>query len=225
MKMEIETKIPISKDKAEAIIYKVMLTGNPLFDHLCIKRKNDTYYSKYSSKEDRDKANEPLLRTRSELRVSIKCLQAEEFMQSFFNKDLDKFKGMLDTDVTLSGYPCKEKEFFTIKRKNLIDDVEHNEEEEFPCKSDSIKAFAEVAGYKEFLTKEKVCVSFSMEENLNVDIVNVNNKVFYFECECLDDNAAKALIKLTHAVESFGLDMMNKDSRSWPEIIKSLENK
>ena len=208
MGREIELKIPLSQteyDFIKNIIYsKEKIAGISFLSKPEFLIKQDQYYSRYNSYEERLQNNEAqCIRLRSEA---------------------------VYPDSSLSGAgDCKEeKSYFTIKRKTYKDGMEVNREDEtFVENAGVLRELFSEAGYNCWFTKEKqshslYCKTEDFAElSLHCELVKVNN-LLYVEVEITDENISteKAQNALNHFVSLLKLDPAKKDVRSWKQIIR-----
>lgn len=208
MGREIELKIPLSQaeyDYIKKVIYSEIKTAGLLFTSLPeFLVKQDEYYSRYNSYEERLKNNEAqCIRIRSEAVYSASSLS--------------------------DNGECTEKNvYFTIKRKTYKDGMELNQEDETYIENPEVlkELFLE-AKYKCWFTKEKEAYSIYCKAeafsdiSIHCELVNVNN-LLYLEAEITEEKLSADIAEkaLNQFVCLLKLDPNKKDVRSWKEIIR-----
>ena len=213
MGREIEIKIPLTEAQYNKI-YSV-ISGNEKLDGIEVDSselehivKNDTYFSRYNSREESKAAGEPqVIRIRSE-----KLLSAEADAMS---------------DECPNGQ-IKKQAFFCIKRKSIENGIELNREDETYVENpEVVRDLLLLSGYHQFFEKNKdsfgvYCRSRLLEGSaFHLELEKVN-ALKYLEVEVTDEaNSADAVrAALEKFVKLFGLDAAKRDSRSWMEILQ-----
>jgi adenylate cyclase class IV len=208
MGREIELKIPLSQNEydfiknviySETKIPDISFMSKPVF-----LVKEDEYYSRFNSYEERLENNEAqCIRIRSEA-VYSNCL------------------------LSGIGECTEEKSYFTIKRKSYKDNMEVNQEDEtFVENADVLRELFSEAKYKCWFKKEKRAHSVYGKADsypdilIHCELVKVNN-LLYIEVEVTDENILPERIQaaLDTFVSLLKLDPQKKDVRSWKQIIR-----
>ena len=195
MAREIEIKLPLTDEEYESL-YKEIHSGNN-FEQVEHLLKNDTYYSRYKTYEERVKNGEPrVIRIRSEFnsgkgeKKSYFCIKYKTVENGIeLNSENETFvqdEAVIDTLLKLSGYMIY-----------------------FDKKKDAFSVYCHSALNK------------AIEFHLELETVN---GLKYVEIEETKGElpADEVLNALEDFVTKLGLDASKRDSRSWMEIINHL---
>ena len=189
MAREIEIKLPLTDDEYKSIYNLIYSKSN--VEHLL---KNDVYYSRYNTHEERVKNGEPrVIRIRSEQNLSTNekksyfCIKYKTIENGIeINSENETFvqdETVIDTLLKLSGYITY-----------------------FDKKKDALSAYC------------RSPLNDSIEFHLELEVVNGLKYVEIEETES-DLPADKIRRTLEEFVTQLGLDASKRDSRSWMEII------
>lgn len=205
MGREIELKFPLTDSQYSNIL--AIIKGEKPLDGVEVQQglvhlsKSDSYFSRFDSDEERKKSGEPrVIRLRTE--------------------------AVLDNPSAV-----EHKSYFCIKYKTIKDGLEFNSENEtFVEDAEPLLTFFTVAGYKKYFEKNKesyavYCKSrVDVEVLFHVELVIVNGHK-YLEVEVTQATLEPERIRkaLEAFVSLFGMNLAEKDSRSWMEIIRSAE--
>lgn len=206
MAREIEIKIPLTDDEYKSIydaIYSKTTFDGVYFpnsnnfrgvEHLL---KNDVYYSRYTTHEERVKNGEPrVIRIRSEQNLSTNekksyfCIKYKTIENGIeINSENETFvqdETVIDTLLKISGYTTY-----------------------FDKKKDALSAYC------------RSSLNEAIEFHLELEVVN---GLKYVEIEVTESDLPADEIRLTleGLVTQLGLDASKRDSRSWMEIINHL---
>ena len=191
MAREIEIKIPLTDDEYKSIYDTIYSKSN--VEHLL---KNDVYYSRYNTHEERVKNGEPrVIRIRSEQNLSTNekksyfCIKYKTIENGIeINSENETFvqdENVIDTLLKVSGYSTY-----------------------FDKKKDALSAYC------------RSPLNDSIEFHLELEIVN---GLKYVEIEVTESELPAD--EVSHALEGLvihlGLDASKRDSRSWMEIINN----
>jgi len=203
MGREIELKIPLSRAEynfiKDVIYSKLKLEGLVILEKPECLLKEDEYYSRYNSYEERVKNNE------------AQCIRLRS--EKYFSED--------DKLINTQSY-------FTIKRKTYKDGMEINQENEsFISNPEVLREMFQEASYNCWFKKIKHSYSVHCHSILynnipiHAELVKVND-LLYFEIEVTDEKLEDNLIQLAliHLVKLFKLDPEKKDIRSWKQILR-----
>ena len=230
MGREIELKIPLTNEQYDSFFQTFYAPNHPVspFDSIQILDssaeqtiKEDEFFSKYDSMEERIAHNEPtVIRLRTEKTLKTPTTAAPS------------------------------KVFFTIKQKNRKDGFEINREDEtYVENAEVLRLFMETAGYHCWFKKVKTAFSchctlknkgvtltqplrLSHSESqsqstlplvFHVELVSVNSlKYIEIEVTSQDAQATSITSALAVFVKKMGLRPEDKDPRSWYEIINGV---
>lgn len=214
MGREIELKIPLSEEQYKNLFDFV--TGVKKIDGEDIEisgldriKKSDEYFSRYGSRAERNEKGEPqVIRIRSSSNGNIGEILPE----------LDKGK--------IKPLPVSQS-FFCIKRKVVENGIELNREDEtFVENADVIRDILLMSGYHKYFEKKKDVLSVFCRRGALSKIVfhvelEIVNGLKYLEVEVTDEGVAADEVRaeLEKFIEVLGLDVANKDSRNWIEIV------
>ncbi len=218
MGREIELKAALSKEQFLSI-WKILTTEGK---DLCLLLKNDEYYSKYSTREERIKNGEPqVIRIRSEKKAQI---DSSMLKKSYSYQELEAFFS------SFANSPDEKSEsYFTIKTKKIEDGTEFNSEDEtYVSEPNVLRNFFCMMKFSKYFGKQKIALSsnISLLKNsshlLHAELELVNG-LRYLEIECTASSSSPSQVKaeLEETFKYLGADLAKKDSRSWKEIIES----
>ena len=191
MAREIEIKIPLTDDEYKSIYDTIYSKSN--VEHLL---KNDVYYSRYNTHEERVKNGEPrVIRIRNEQNLSTNekksyfCIKYKTIENGIeINSENETFvqdETVIDKLLKVSGYSTY-----------------------FDKKKDALSAYC------------RSPLNEAIEFHLELEIVN---GLKYVEIEVTESELPAD--EVSHALEGLvthlGLDASKRDSRSWMEIINN----
>lgn len=213
MGKEFEIKIPVSKDKLVEMLYKYGCDSD-IRTEFELKFKKDSYYSRYKDLDEGKANGEFLTRIRAE-RSSHRRRINSKLIETF----LDESKELAQVEPVTY--------FLTLKQKNVKAGIEDNYENELIYVDNQIsqmKTLFENMGLKVVFEKVKETLSFTdMRTGCNVDISRMKGN-YWVEIEYVSEKADNPMLRVEEMCSILGLDIINRDTRSWPEIIKSLNN-
>ena len=212
-KFELEFKIKVEKNLAEAIAYKLMFDKRFRFVHA--ENKTDRYYqgTVYQVPE--------MIRLRhSEIDTPIgySLPSQQSVIDDFFNKDAEP--RTKDT-----------KNYLTIKTKKVEDGNEKNVERETEITDPSVLEYLfSILRFTQSFEKSKNSLFFvyaggpvkGVVPIIHIELVKVAGK-YYFEIESVNtakEDIAKINLTMEDVAREYGLEPMNKDPRSWQEIME-----
>lgn len=144
----------------------------------------------------------------------------------YFSKYNTKEERIANNECMTRIRAANGKWYLTLKRKNLKDGVEVNEEIESQISFDKPVDLFELLkekGYKEYFTKEKITnlwheVDFPVR--LTCELVNISN-TYYFEIEVADYEGPEqgAIEAIKTCCKKWSLNYNDRDDRSWAEIL------
>lgn len=187
MSKEIEIKIPLTDAEYE----KIFLEIKDKAEHL---KKSDEYFSRYDTREERKKNNEPqVIRIRTE-------------------ENLDK--NQTETFFCLKFKSIENGVEFNSENESLISDA--NPLRLFFEVAGYKKFFEKKKDAYSYYYQSEVLKNISF--HLELEIIN---GLKYVEIEVTDCDLDAAVIRqeLEHYVTQLGLDVTKRDSRSWMEIL------
>lgn len=205
MGREIEVKIPLTKEEYEKF-YTVFVERKTCINGINLKSGNgsekiqvlklDEYYSKYTSREERIKNNEPQV-------IRLRTEKKEGKSESYFTIKRKKWQNGIELnqeDETFIEDPEVLKEFFEVAGYE--------------------KWFSkEKKAYGSWCTSSSFKIS-GKEIEFHVELETVN-KMPYLEIEVVQTEGDADFIKnsLFGFVEKLGINPDRKDARSWVEIL------
>ena len=190
MAREIEIKIPLTEQEYEKIFREIEKGAVHL-------RKSDEYYSRYDTREERKKNNEPpVIRIRTEENLN------ENKKEIFFcvkRKAIENGIEFNSENETLIADADPLRYFFEAAGYKKF----------FEKNKDAFSFY-----YKSYKSQENQDINFHLE-------LEQVNGLKYVEIEVTDSSlpAEQVRVALEKFVTQLGLDVSKRDSRSWMEII------
>lgn len=225
MSREIEIKLPLSEES----FIKLFRQFSKLEPEFLFK--SDEYYSKFKTKEERIKNNEPqVIRIRTEKSVDsnkFNTVLSRKFINMSTNSDnIDEYLAFLEEVKSFPAF--SQNSYFTLKTKTIENGMEFNEEKEtFIQDCEVLQSFLAHTEHFKWFEKNKTAISVNLTEKKSGILFHAElelvNKLPYIEIECTSDEKPADIIKqsLEDLVLELDLDPKTRDSRSWKEIIQA----
>ena len=237
MGKEIEFKVPMSRKQAENVIAK-MIKDREDSKLVCLTSTKLDSYWKERGNDSSD--NIPTIRVRSNLWIGnndIKHLFGVSGNQ-YSATDLVKlwFFNVTCPELGPLANACRRKDYVTLKRKQVTNGVEVNDEFEERISREAARIIVlsyNELGYNYFNKMKRCCsihnypMSSELKGKINIDVDNVNDK-YYFEIEFVSADGITydeklVLPVLAKVAKEYNIDLDKRDPRSWIEIVSDIE--
>ena len=214
--MEVEVKIPISKQQFEWIVSSWEFGTTKVKGKKTFLIKEDKYYSKDGEKS----ASDHRIRLRSTGEVASFTKEDNGNVLIFANDFFGSTEKRFFQNV---------KSYITVKEKSVHPDgTEINKEEESEMSNpEAFLAFVDSIDYKPYFSKRKEAMEFCVNMNglvINLAVVRVNGVGPYLEIEAIVGNEdvqdARTAI-FSFMKDKLFLDTLLIDPRNWESIIES----
>ena len=230
MGREIELKLPLNEQQFMTILNLVCGFENNSeisFELPELIYKSDEYYSQYENHQERLAKEPRVIRIRTEKTL-------DNFSSCLKNKSFCEIKSWLIQKQNENSGDLKA--FFTIKTKQIENALEFNKEYETALDDpDVLREFFKKTNFACWFSKQKIAFGV-MVKAVNVEkpqnLQNVENLLFHLELELVnglpyveientqeDVSAEKVKTGLEDLLKLLNLDKIQKESRSWVEII------
>lgn len=224
--MEIESKYIISRDRAEAIIYKA---GAYKYKIDGVFWRKDEYFS--NAKNPKEDPNKFRLRKELLYKASIYKDASQDNVE--FSIPVVRLDSCINAflDDSTYDYPSVNEDvstnYFTYKNKHTEDGFEVNVEHETEVSDEGIlalEALFDSNNMTKYFSKYKKTFSFYVDDNYHVELVNFKN-YYWMEIEYVSDREDKFSImrNIEGICNLLGVPLENRDTRDWSQIEKHLD--